>query len=152
MPITPKMTEVAIALTFWGADTGTFPGSTSNTSLTTAAGTLCLNSLKFNGNEELKDFKCSQELISKMRTVGSAATISGQLQFKVPSNFLKKYQAEGPLCRMVITGRDVGSSSDDFTLDFKGIMKLPDINFLDNPGTIDFEILSYGIAPLLQNT
>jgi hypothetical protein len=50
---------------------------------------------------------------------------------------------------VTVTGNNQLDAGANITMVYKGIMALPDISFLDNPGTIDLQIMSYGEAPTI---
>lgn len=81
------------------------------------------------------------------RKIKQSSSIKGQLHLTAPPQFIAKFQQYGPLCMMQITVDDPGDTGNELVLQFKGNMKIPSISFLDNPGTIDFEIRPYGVAP-----
>lgn len=143
--MTPKASEILTSLKFYGAEVGQFPGSTANTALST----LKFNELKFSGGEETADFKAGQNIMALERIVSQASSVSGQINLTSQSSFLAKYQDEGPLVELTVTIPDMVNEGDDVVLVVKGLMKLPDIDLLGNPGKIDFEIRPYGVAPLI---
>jgi hypothetical protein len=143
--MTPKASEYSVSLKFYGAELGVFPASTTNVAIST----IKFNSLRFVGGEETRDFKAGQQITALERIIGQSTSVSGQLNLTAVSSFLQKYQAEGPLVEITITQDDPGDAGSEMTVALKGLMKLPDIDFLSNPGTIDFEIRPYGQVPVV---
>lgn len=139
--VTPTAQEYTCTMKFWGADKGVWPGSTSNTVFT-----VCCQSLGLNGGEETRDFKCAMDYNSKMRGVGQATSIRGTLNLDHPSRFLDKFITEGPLCEFTLSSNNQTDPTHDQSFVFQGRMKVPDMTFLDNPGTVSFEIEAYGAA------
>ncbi|UOF77597.1 hypothetical protein [Caudoviricetes sp.] len=142
--IAPKALEYTLTFKFAGADKGVFPASPSGTTFTVKG-----NSISFVGGEETRDFSPGMELQALNRIVKQASGVRGEMVLTHPNAFLKYYQAEGPLVQVTITSENQTDASNDQSLVVKGILKLPDLTFLDNPGTISFEIESYGQTPVL---
>lgn len=143
--MTPKASEYSTSLKFYGPEYGAVPASTVNTALSNQK----FNSLQFIGGEETVNFKAGQDIVALMRIVGQASEVRGQLNLKAVSAFIQKYQTEGPLVEITITQDDPGDTGQEMTVALKGVMTLPDLNFLGNPGTIDFVIQSYGQVPVV---
>lgn len=135
--------EYTASFKFFGADKGVFPASTANTATSQK-----LNSLQAIGGEESRDFKAGMDTHSLMRFVGQSSGVRGTLNLNNPSSFLKKFQTEGPLCEVTVTGTNQTDSTTQIYV-LKGKMKVPDFEFLGNPGTVDFEIEAYGNAPTI---
>lgn len=142
--IAPKSQEYTLTFQFAGADKGVFPASLSGTSFTVKG-----NSIQFTGGEETKDFNPGMELQSLERIVRQSSGVSGEMVLTHPNAFLKYYQSEGPLVQVTISSDNQTDPSNDQTLVVKGLLKLPNLGFLDNPGTISFDIVSYGKTPVI---
>lgn len=138
--------EYTFTFTFFGADQGAFPASTANTPLTQK-----LDSVSFDGGETLVDFSCKQDREELYRKIKSGATITGTIILKAPSDFMRKYDTEGPLVRIVGTGQNaLNTGSNDQVWTFDMIMARPSVDdFIGNPGRISFECKEYGVAPAL---
>jgi hypothetical protein len=145
--MTPAAREYEISLQFMGPDVGSFPSSAPVGS--TAITTLKFNSLRFDGGEELRDFSAGQQLQALERIVKQASGLSGSINLTSNPTFMRLYQTYGPLVTVIVTWDDQTDPGNDTTLTVKGIMRLPSMSFLDNPGTVDFEIRPYGVTPLM---
>ena len=142
--IAPKALEYTLTFKFAGADKGVFPATPAGTTFTVKG-----NSIQFVGGEETRDFSPAMELQGLMRIVKQSSSLRGEMVLTHPNAFLKYYQAEGPLVQVTVTSENQTDAANDQSLVVKGLLKLPDMTFLDNPGTISFEIESYGQQPLL---
>ncbi|MGV3616101.1 MAG: hypothetical protein ACO1SV_12265 [Fimbriimonas sp.] len=143
--MTPKASEYGVSLKFYGPELGVFPASSAETAIST----LKFNSLQLVGNEQTADFKAGQQIMSLMRIIGQATEVRGELNLTAVSSFISKYQDEGPLVEITITQDDPGDSGNEMSVVFKGLMLLPDLDFLGNPGKIGFVIQPYGVVPLV---
>ncbi|RYG35200.1 hypothetical protein EON81_13415 [bacterium] len=147
---TPTAFEYVASFQYMGPDTGVFPvtapaGSTAITSVK-------FNDLKFAGGVETRDFKAGQQLHALERIVSQASSVSGSLNLTSPSQFLALFGQYGPLVKIIITQNDPLDVGAEMTVTLCGLMKIPDMSFLSNPGTIDFEIRPYGVAPTFTIT
>lgn len=140
--INPKAAEITASFKFFGPDLGAFPGSSSNTAITTRK----FNRLKFEAGDETADFKAGQQMFSVERLVNSSPRLLGSMNLEHPDSFLKKFRVEGPLVEVTVTTMNLtltGAAQEE-TYVFKGLMKGPEIDFLNNPGVVNFEVVSYG--------
>lgn len=144
--VAPSALEYTVSVVFHGDDTGVWTdtppaGSTSSD--------LKFNSLRAPGGEETRDFSSAMDLLMLERIVKQGSSLTGSMVLTHPSTFLKKYQLYGPLAKFTITSNNQTDLAQDQVLICKGILKLPDMSFLDNPGSIDFELRPYGQQPAL---
>lgn len=142
--IAPKPQEFTVTVKFAGAEKGVFPASVTGTQFTTKG-----NSLQLIGGEETRDFSAGMDLLTLMRIVKQSSGIRMEINLTHPNAFLKYYQSEGPLVRVTVTSDNQTDPTNDQSLVFDGLCKLPDISFLDGPGNISIDVESYGVQPLL---
>lgn len=138
----PKASEITASFRFYGLDEGAFPSSTSYVAITTRK----LNRLKFESGDETADFKAGQQIISLERLVGASPRVVGTMNLEHPDTFLKKFRDEGPLVELTVSTFNLtltGEAQEERFV-FRGLMKGPEIDFLQNPGTVHFEIVAYG--------
>jgi len=137
--------EFTVTIRFCGADVGKFPASIpSNPDITFKS-----NSVRFGGGQQLAAFSTAQDLAELHRIIKNDPSLSISSNLAIPSALIAQYQTNGPLVQVTVTGNNQLDAGANITMVYKGIMALPDISFLDNPGTIDLQIMSYGEAPTI---
>ena len=137
--------EFTVTIRFCGADVGKFPASIpTNPDITFKS-----NSVRFGGGQQLAAFSTAQDLAELHRIIKNDPSLSISSNFASPNALIDEYQDHGPLVQVTITGNNQLDGGTNFTLVFKGIMATPDMSYLDNPGTIDLQIMSYGEAPTI---
>jgi hypothetical protein len=137
--------EFTVTIRFCGADVGKFPASIpSNPDVTFKS-----NSVRFGGGQQLAAFSTAQDLAELHRIIKNDPSLSISSNLAIPSALITQYQTNGPLVQVTVTGNNQLDAGANITMVYKGIMALPDISFLDNPGTIDLQIMSYGEAPTI---
>jgi hypothetical protein len=137
--------EYTVTIRFCGADVGKFPASIpANPDITFKS-----NSVRFGGNQQLSDFSGAQDPVALHRIIKDDPTITISANLAVPNSLIDAYQDNGSLAQVTVTGNNQLDAGANITLVFKGIMALPDISFLDNPGTIDLQFMSYGGVPTI---
>lgn len=144
--ITPKASEVTISFRFFGPDAGTFPETTTNTAITTRK----LNRLRLETGDQTADFKAGQTLVGLERIIGSSPRIAGHMNLEHPDAFVKKFRDEGPLVQLTVSvlNYTLEGEAQEERFVFNGLMKGPEIDFLNNPGAVTFEVVPYG-SPIL---
>lgn len=137
--------EYTITMRFCGADVGKFPSPIpSNPDITFKS-----NSVRFSGGQQLAAFSGAQDLAEMHRIIKNDPSITISANLKTPNQLINEFQSNGNLVQVTITGNNQLDVGANFTMVFKGIMATPDFSFLDNPGTIDLQIMSYGEAPTI---
>ena len=137
--------EYTITMRFCGADVGKFPASLpSNPDITFKS-----NSVRASGGQQLAAFSGAQDLHELHRIVKNDPSVTISANLGVPNALVDEYQDNGPLVQVTVTGNNQLDAGANFTYVLKGIMATPDFSFLDNPGTIDLQIMSYGETPTI---
>ena len=137
--------EYTVTIRFCGADVGKFPASIpSNPDITFKS-----NSVRFAGGQQLAAFSTAQDLTELHRIIKNDPSISISSNLAIPSALISQYQANGPLVQATITGNNQLDAGANITMVYKGIMQTPDMSFLDNPGTVDLQIMAYGEVPTI---
>lgn len=137
--------EYTITMRFCGPDVGKFPASLpSNPDITFKS-----NSVRSSGGQQLAAFSGAQDLQELHRIVKNDPSVTISANLGVPNALVSEYQANGPLVQVTITGNNQLDAGANITYVLKGIMATPDLSFIDNPGTIDLQIMSYGEAPTI---
>jgi len=145
-PVVLKAAEYTITMTFCGADVGVFPASIP----ANPAQTFKANECGFVSGEQFVDFSAGMDITELQRLVKSAPALRISGPLRVPNAIIAQYQTNGPLVQVVVTGDSlVDGAGANLTLTHKGIMARPDMNFLNNPGTVEFMINPYGVEPTL---
>lgn len=141
-----KASEWTWEIQFYGPDSGVWPASPPGGSSALAAGHSCFNSFSESGGDQTNDFKCAQDLISLHRVTGKDWSVRGSFNFKHPAAWLSGHATYGPLVQITGTGTNATGAT-TFVKVWKGLMLQPDLDFLGNPGSVTFEVRSYGLAP-----
>jgi hypothetical protein len=144
--IAPKSLEATVTLKFFGPDHGVWPGTDpGNTPIT-----IKCESFRFAGGEQLTDFSSGQDFTALHRLIKADPSVTIECNFVHPNLLLSNWQEDGPLVLVTLTAQNsTVTGSNDFVLTHKGIMALPDISPLDNPGKVSLEIKAYGQAATL---
>lgn len=142
--INPKASEITVSFKFFGPDLGAFPATSANQAITTRK----LNRLKFEAGDEVADFKAGQQTTALNRLIGSSPRVFGSMNLDHPDTFLLKFKNEGPLVEMIITTYNLtlSGAAQQETFTFRGLMRGPEVDFLTNPGSVVFEVVSYGFV------
>lgn len=137
--------EFIVTMRFCGPDVGKFPDPIPGNDDVTFKS----NSVRFSGGQQLADFSGAQDRHALHRIIKDDPSISISAPFGVPNKLVKEYQDHGPLVQVTITGNNQLDVGANFTMVHKGIMVLPDFDFLGNPGSIDLQVMSYGVTPTI---
>ena len=148
MPVDPvhlTSHEYLVTVRFCGPDVGKFPDPIPGNDDVTFPS----NSVRFGGGQQLAAFSGAQDLNEIHRIVKNDPSLTISANLKAPNELISEYQAHGPLVQVTVTGNNQLDVGANLTMVYKGIMATPDFDFLGNPGTIDLQIMSYGIAPVI---
>jgi len=147
-PIHLTAHEYTITFQFMGADIGKWPAVEPTNDIVTLKGNTC----RFEQGVEFAQFTTNQDLVELNRIIKQNPSLDFGTIFAVPSEFLEEFRTNGPLVKVVVTANNQLDGGVNLTLTHKGIMRLGAMDFLGNPGTIECQVLSYGVTPTITQS
>lgn len=149
--IVPKAQgEITANFKFYGTDMGAFPASQPAGASTSgiSGSDACSDDIDYDPGTQFTDFSCGQDIYALNRITKKDWSIPVSMKFKHPDVLHKEWLTYGPLVLLLVTVANNTGGATSFTGTFKGVMSDPGFKFLGSPAMMNFDIKSYGLAPV----